>query len=158
MLFIKCLGVALLLGCGALGSVFLCRFERARCVQAEGFLALIRMLRLQIDCFGTPVEKILSTLDEKTRAELGCTGQVTDLGVLLQNTLLLVPQDFGKLLFDFSLSLGTGYREEELRYCEYYLSRLEPIAKRMRDELDKRVRLAVVLPLSLSAALMLLLW
>ena len=158
MLFTKCLGVALLLGCGALGSFFLVRFERARCLQAEGFLTLIRTLRLQIDCFGTPVEKILSTLDEKTRAELGAPRRSADLGALLQHTLLLVPRDFCKLLFDFSLSLGTGYREEELRYCEYYLSRLEPLAKRMRDELDKRVRLAIVLPLSLAAALMLLLW
>ena len=67
-------------------------------------------------------------------------------------------REYAALLRDFAASLGTGYREEELRYCDYYLARLTPLAQRTRDELEKRMRLALVLPLALSAALILLLW
>lgn len=158
MLFTKGLGITLLLLCGVLCGVLLVRFERARCLQAEGFVDLIRHVRLQIDCFGTPVSGILATLDESLYVTLGAPRGCADLEALLTGTLLLVDRDFGKLLRDFAASLGTGYREEELRYCDYYLERLAPLAQRMRDELEKRMRLALVLPLALSAALILLLW
>lgn len=158
MLFTKGLGIVLLLCCGILCGVFLARFERARCLQAEGFVDLVRNVRLQIDCFGTPVAGILATLDEKLYSALGAPKGCTDLHTLLSGTLLLVEREYAKLLRDFAAALGTGYREEELRYCDYYLARLTPLAQRTRDELEKRMRLALVLPLALSAALILLLW
>ncbi len=158
MLFTKGLGIALLLSCGVLAGVFLAGFERARCLQAEGFVDLIRNIRLQIDCFGTPIGKILSSLDEHLYRALGAPRAAPDLHALLGGTLLLVDRDFARLLWDFAASLGTGYRDEELRYCDYYLARLSPLAQKNRDELEKRLRLCVILPLALSAALILLLW
>ncbi len=158
MLFTKGLGIALLLACGALGSIFLTSFERARCLQAEGFVDLIRNIRLQIDCFGTPVSRILSSLDERLYAVLGAPHAPADLNELLAGTLLLVDREYAKLLRDFAGSLGTGYREEELRYCDYYLTRLVPLAQKTREELEKRIRLALILPPALAVALILLLW
>ena len=156
MLFTKGLGIAALLACGILGSAFWARFERARCLQAEGFVDLIRNIRLQIDCFGTPVSGILSSLDDKLYLALGAPRSPTDLEALLAGTLLLVDREYTKLLWDFAHSLGTGYREEELRYCDYYLARLVPLAQKTREELEKRIRLALILPPALSAALILL--
>lgn len=158
MLFTKGLGMALLLLCGVLGGIFLARFEHARCLQAEGFVDLVRNVRLQIDCFGTPVCGILASLDEKLYTALGAPRGCRDLHALLAGTLLLVEKEYAKLLQDFAAALGTGYREEELRYCDYYLARLVPLAQKTRTELDKRMRLAFILPLSVSAALILLLW
>ncbi|MBO7342242.1 MAG: hypothetical protein J6U87_06130 [Clostridia bacterium] len=158
MLFPKWLGIGLLLCCGVLCGVFLAGFERAKCLQAEGFVDLIRNIRLQIDCFGTPVSKILASLDEKLYAALGAKRGAADLHAMLLSTLLLVDREFTKLLFDFAASLGTGYREEELRYCDYYLERLSPLSQKTREELEKRMRLALILPLALSGALILLLW
>jgi len=158
MLFTKGLGISLLLACGVLAGVLLARFERARCLQAEGFVDLIRNIRLQIDCFGTPVSGILASLDEKLYAALGAPRGCTDMNTLLSGTPLLVEREYIKLLWDFALSLGTGYREEELRYCDYYLARLTPLAQKVRDDLEKRMRLSLILPLALTAALILLLW
>ncbi len=157
MPFTKILGIALLLGCGGLGSILWARFERKRCLQAEGFVELVRNIRLQIDCFGTPLGKILASLDEKLYAALGAPRPPADLDVLLAETLLLVDREYAKLLRDFAASLGTGYREEELRYCDYYLTRLTPLAQKTREELEKRIRLALILPMALSVALILLL-
>ena len=158
MLFTKSFGLVLVLACGGLAGFFLAKFERAKCMQAEGFIDLIRNVRLQIDCFGTPIEKILGSLDDKLYAALGAPRTCADLGELLNSTSLLVDREYAGLLWDFAAALGTGYREEELRYCDYYLTRLAPLAQRIREELEKRLRLALILPLALAATLVLLLW
>ena len=158
MLFTKALGIAILFASGALAGIFWAKFERAKCLQAEGFVDLIRNIRLQIDCFGTPISGILCALDDKLYLALGAPRSPENLETLLDGTLLLVDREYCKLLQDFAASLGTGYREEELRYCDYYLARLAPLAQKIRNELEKRMRLALVLPLALSAALILLLW
>ena len=153
----KTLGLLFILGSGILTSVMLTRFEQKRCRQAEGFLALLRHVRLQIDCFGTPIAGILASLDDQFYAVLGTPCAPADLNALLAQTPLLVDREYAQLLWDFAACLGTGYREEELRYCDYYLARLAPLAQKTRDELQKRTRLAMILPLALSAALALLL-
>ena len=76
---------------------------------------------------------------------------------LLEKTLLLVDTEYVELLRDFATSLGTGFREEELRYCDSFLARLVPLAQKTRADLEKRTRLALILPPALSAALILLL-
>ena len=43
---------------------------------------------------------------------------------------------------DFAAALGTGYREEELRYCDYYLARLVPLA--VEPELKVKVAVALM--------------
>ena len=156
MHFSEILGILLLLACGVAAGLFLVKFERARCLQAEAFVDLIRNVRLQIECFGTPLPKILASLDDKLYQSLGAP-RARDLEALLSGSLLLVDRDFRALLFEFASSLGTGYREEELRYCDYYLARLAPLAQKTRDELEKRTRLALILPLALTAAVILLL-
>ncbi len=154
----KILGIAALFFCGVLGGIFWASFERARCKQAEGFVDLIRNIRLQIDCFGTPIAGILASLDSHLYAALGTSKPPCDIAHLLAQVPLLVDREYAKLLHDFAACLGTGYREEELRYCDYYLARLAPLAQKARDELEKRTRLALILPLALSAALILLLY
>ena len=158
MLFTKGLGIALVFALAIGASALLARFERSKCLQAEGFVDLIRNVRLQIDCFGTPIERILASLDDKLYAALGAPRDPCDLGDLLDKTPLLVDREYAGLLRDFAAALGTGYREEELRYCDYYLARLAPLAQKIREELEKRIRLALILPSALAAALVLLLW
>ena len=157
MHFTKSLGILLLLTCGVLGGIFLAAFERAKCRQAEGMLDLIRHIRLQIDCFGTPLSAILCSLDDKLYTALGAPRDCTDLETLLIRTPLLLDRELCRLLRDFAASLGTGYRDEELRFCDYYLERLAPLAQKTRNELEQRIRLSLILPPALSAALILLL-
>lgn len=158
MLSVKLLGMLLLALGGVLAAIWLVRFERMKCRQAEGFLNLLRNIRLQIDCFGTPVGQILSSIDATLGKDIGITQKAQSFSELLKNTPLLLPKDFCRLLEEFALSLGTGYREEELRYCDYYIARLDPMCARMCEELEKRTRLALILPLALTGALILMLW
>ena len=157
MHFFKWMGLILIFLCGVGAGYFLCLFERRRCRQAEGFLSLLRHIRMQIDCFSLPVCKILSTLDAQLRIDCCVPERASDFAALLESTRLLLPEEACTLLQDFSRDLGKNYREEQLRCCDYYLSRLSPLCEKLRTELPRRLRLAWLLPTALCAALILML-
>lgn len=154
---VKWMGLLLLLLCGVLTGVILLRFERRRYLQAEGFLALLRTVRLDIDCFSMPVERILRQCDPKLLADCGATDAAEDMATLLRQARLYLPEEFCRLLWDFSAQLGGGYREEQLRCCDYYLARLTPFCDKMRSELPKREKMALLLPTAVAAVLALML-
>ena len=157
MYFFKWLGVALLVFCGVLAGVFFAAFERRRVAQAEGFLRLLRAIRVQIDCFSLPVSRILSSCDGALLRDLGVSGTPQSLPELLNGTRLYLAPDVCLLLTEFARRLGTGYREEELRALDYYVERLTPYCEGLRRELGKRERMALLLPPALAVALALLL-
>ena len=152
------LGAALLLGGGARVAVMLCAFERRRCKQAEGFLALARCVREGIECFSIPIAEIFAKCDAKIWADCGVGAQdFSDFPSLLDACTLYLPRDMKRLLLDFSERLGGGYREEQLRCCDYFLERFTPCCDRLRAELPRRERIAWLLPLSVAAILLLML-
>ena len=153
----KPIGLFFLLGSGVLIGVMLMHFEQKRCRQAEGFLALLRHIRLQIDCFSLPVAKILTTLPPQIREMCDIPQNARDFPALLAQTNLLLPPEACELLLSFGRDLGSSYREDQLRLCDYYTTRLSPHCERLHTELSRRIRLALALPIALSAALALLL-
>ena len=157
MHFTKALGILLLLACGVLGGIFLAAFERAKCRQAEGMLDLIRHIRLQIDCFSLPVSRILATLPTQISEMAAIPRAARDFGELLEGTSLLLPEEMCELLTSFGRDLGGSYREDQLRCCDYYITRFAPHCERMRTELSRRTKLALLLPLALALSLALLL-
>ena len=157
MHFFKWAGLILLLCCGLGAGRMLAAYETRKCRQAEGFSALIRHIRMQIDCFSLPIARVLSSLDARLCEECGCPAASPDFATLLATTKLLLPEEGEALLCDFAAALGNGYREEQLRCCDYYLERLAPLCAQLRAELPKRVRLARLLPAAISAALILML-
>lgn len=154
----KILGVAILLACGVLFGLTLAAFERRRCRQAEGFVALLRHIRLQIECFSVPVCKILESCDGQILLDCGVEAEdLDDFSALLSGTKLYLPEEFCRLLSDFGAQLGGCYRAEQLRCCDYYLERLIPLCDRMRDDLLRRERMVLLLPMAVSAILVLML-
>ena len=157
MHFFRWLGVGVILCCGIFSGLFFAAFERRRLEQAEGFLSLLRLIRLQIDCFSAPVSRILAQCDKSVLAACGITTSKTDFKALLLDTKLYLSEEMCRLLTDFAGRLGGSYREEQLRCCEYYLARLAPYCDTLRAELPKHERMALFLPPALSVALILLL-
>lgn len=151
------LGLFLLFSCGVATGYVLALFEQRRASQAEGFLSLLRHVRMQIDCFCLPVSKILARLDRGLLTDCGAPEGARDFPALLLQTKLWLPDEACTLLADFSKDLGTSYREEQLRCCDYYIARLNPICEKLRAELPRRIRLAWLLPIALCTALILLL-
>lgn len=158
MHYFKAVGVAVILLVGLGLGVALSAYERRRCRQAEGFLALVRYIRLQIDCFSLPIGRILSGCDNGILVDCGVeSDQLTDFAALLRSTRLYVPEDMCRLLMDFGSQLGGSYREDQLRCCDYFLERLIPCCDRLRAELPKREKMMLLLPMAFAAMLVLLL-
>ncbi|MBR6727373.1 MAG: hypothetical protein IKM08_04195 [Clostridia bacterium] len=158
MISFRLLGVLLLLGVGVGLGVALAAYERRRCRQAEGFLELLRHIRMQIDCFSLSVPRILSRCDGRILTDCGVECEkLTDFVTLLRGTRLYVPEEFGRLLWDFAERLGGSYREDQLRCCDYFLERLIPQCDRLRNELPRRERMLLLLPIAFAAMLALLL-
>lgn len=158
MRYFKWGGVLLLVLCGVLTGLCAAAFERRRYRQAEGFLALLRHIRGQIECFSTPLRGIFAACDASVWAACGMKHPASQaFSEQLESTPLYLPQEACRLLFDFAARLGTGYREEQLRCCDYFLQRLTPICDKMRTELPKRERMALFLPVAAAAILALML-
>ena len=158
MHYFKYIGIVLLLCCGVLSGIAFAAFERRRCRQAEGFVSLLRHIRLQIDCFSIPVAQILAACDKRIMTDCGTEARtLPDFNALLYGTRLYVPEEMCRLLADCGAQLGSSYREEQLRCCDYFLERLIPCCDRLRTELPKRERMALILPMAISAMLVLLL-
>ena len=158
MLIFKCLGAFAILFCGALAGMCFAAFERKKLAQAEGFLSLLRFIRVQIECFSMPVGEILSACDRNVLLACGTERVPKDLAELLSQGKLYLSEEVCHLLTALSKRLGTGYREEQLRCIDYYIARLTPYCDTLRCELQKRERMALLLPLTFCAALILLLW
>ena len=158
MLFFKFMGALLILGSGTAFGITLFRYERARVLQRAGFLSLLCYVRAQIDCFSIPLGHILANCDAKILSDCGVeVADISDFKSLLAGTRLYLPEELCRLLYDFSLQFGGSYREEQLRCCDYFIERFTPAVDRLRAELPKRERVALLLPLAFSAALLLLL-
>ncbi len=158
MLIFKCFGACAILFCGVLAGRCFAAFERKRLAQAEGFLALLREIRVRIECFSMPITQILSECDRSVLLACGTERTPKDLAALLSDVRLYLSEEICRLLTALSKKLGTGYREEQLRCIDYYVARLSPYCDTLRGELQKRERMALVLPIALCAALILLLW
>lgn len=157
MHFIKWLGLGTVFVCALGLGALLASFERERYRQAEAFLRFMRYVRLQIDCFSAPLSQILSLMDEELRLACGICEEGMRTGNWLAGTRLLLPPEGRALLAEFSAALGSGFREEQLRCCDYYMARFSPLCERLRAELPRRIRLAFLLPVALGGALILLL-
>ena len=157
--FYRWLGCFLLLLVGSGVSLVLFAYERRRCRQAEGFLALVSLLRSQIDCFSIPIGGILKKCDPRILRDCGLDDgeDLTDMPSLLSACHLLLPEEECALLADFARQLGGGYREEQLRSCSYCAERLTACCDRLRAELPKREKMAIILPLSAAVLLILML-
>lgn len=157
MHFFKWLGVGVVLCCGIFAGILFAAFEKRRLQQAEGLLALLQEIRVQIDCFSLPICKILQGCDRALLDACGTVGTPRDFAELLRETKLYQTEETCRLLADLAGKLGGSYREEQLRCIDFYAARLAPYCDKLRADLPRRERMALFLPPALAVALILLL-
>ena len=150
MTALKLLGVLAMLLSGGIGAWSAVCYERRRLRVLDGWLDMIRHLRSQIDCYLTPICDVLDTLLPPDTA--------SDLSSLLSATQLYLDEDTRRLLASFANELGGGYREEQLRHCDFCTAELRRKRERIAAELPARQRLSVTLCACLSIGTAILLW
>ena len=154
---LRLLGVCLLVGSSVGGSIFLCTRATRRLSQVEGFLSLVRLIRLQVECFAMPLSTILARVDEKLLRQCGYGGRlpVEDLSALLDGC-RIEDREAEEILRGFGEEFGRGYREEQVRGCEYTQSLLEERRLALAQRLPIQKKLYATLCLSGAIALVIL--
>ncbi len=143
MSFYKAAGaLLLLLGGVALGRA-LCQRIEAGFSQTEGFIALLKYIRNQIDCYLMPVDKILAGCDPGILEACGVSAEADLSGIrsfseLLDCCELCISEASAELLRKFAGELGTSYRDTQLKICDYYIGKLAAERDRLQAELPAR--------------------
>lgn len=127
--------------------------------QNEGYLSLLRTVRGQIECFARPIGEILASCENTDFYVCGYLGDESpkDLGTLLAGCQWYdVPTR--SIVSRFAEEFGRGYREEEVKACDYALSLLDARRESLAAELPqiKRRNTALWVCGSLAIALLLL--
>ena len=155
---VKIIGCLLVLGAGGLAAFSTVRYERRRISVLDGWIDLIFYIRTQIDCYLTPLNEILAGADEELLYACMGDGHCRELGVLLQNCRLYLNPEAHRLLTAFARELGSSYREEQVKRCDYYISSLRSIRDKQMEELPAKIRVGVALCLCAALGIAILLW
>lgn len=154
----KLVGALLLAVSAARGAYVMNQRASLSLKQAEGWLALLRYIRTQVDCFALPIPRILSQCDLSllTACGYGKEERPRDLEQLLCDCDLRDGEVRG-IVGAFVGEFGKGYREEQLRSCEYYRELLSARRASLAEQLPARKRVTSTLWLSGALATVILL-
>jgi hypothetical protein len=158
-LIFKWLGSTLLLGIASFYSVSVWRQMQGRMRLGRGWISLLTYVRGQISCFGTPLQDILVSADEKLLAGVGVTRlETTDFSSLCHRGAEELQGASGDLLLALGDEIGTIWRAEQVERLDYYIAALEEQVASFSSRLQDRVRLHATLSLSGALAIILLMW
>ncbi len=150
---------ALLLACSGIAVGAECnRTASAALRQNEAMMALLRIVRGQIECFSMPIGEILGSCEPELMEGCGYTETDTprDLGQMLSHAAVFDAHTVS-IVSQFASEFGRGYREDEVRACDYALSLLEERRAVLAAELPIRKKRNMTLCVCASLALALLL-
>lgn len=152
----KLFGSAFIILSGATLSSLIIKQDRKRLEFADAYLALLRFFKLQIDYYCVTVGEIFSRCDPSLLSACGCKETPESFDEFLSFAEFNC-SSIKNILNSFSNELGTSYREEQLKSCDYHINLLTDERNKLASEYEKRKKLSRVLCLSASAALALLL-
>ena len=166
----KALGSLLLLMVGGYLSLSVSRYQRRRLFVLDAYLSLIYHIKGQIDCYAMPVHEILARVDrsvlaacrgfseEEARRLAHAIAPVDSVPELIRESKGYLESESERLLMAFSAELGSTFREEQVKRCEYYMEALEEERSRLADAIPARIRVNSVLCVCGTLGLLILLW
>lgn len=118
----KLLGALALVLSGGYGAFLLNRFASGRIDRLDALIALLRLTKTQIDCFSLPVKDIFSRCEPTLLRRCGWREETPPDGFDLfcrgaDRTLL--SEEGERILTDFCDEIGNGYRQDQIRACDY---------------------------------------
>ena len=159
MWIFKAAGAALLVCSGIAVAAQMNRTAEAALRQNEGIMALLRAVRGQIECFSLPIGQILAACDRDLLLACGYTEEEKprDLGEILSRMTVWDARTVS-IFSQFAAEFGRGYREDEVRACDYALSLLEErrgvLAKDLPVKKKRNMTLSVCGALALALLLL----
>lgn len=155
---LKFIGCLLILAAGGGAAVLSVRTERRRLEVLDGWIDLIAYVRSRIDCFLMPQDAILASCDRRLILRCGGTLPCADFPALARAAESYLAPESRRQVGSFAEGIGSGYREEQVRACDYYIDALREIRKRQAEALPSRIRVRVALCLTAALGAAILLW
>jgi hypothetical protein len=158
IVLIKLLGAFLVLSVGGFSVFGTVRYEKKRITVLEGWIDLILYIRSQIDCYLTPLSEILLSTDPDLMRACTSGSDDADLGAILRSSAIYLDGSTKRLLERFVRKIGDGYREEQIKHCDYYVSALRAARDRMATDRPSRIRLYSTVSICTAIGTAILLW
>ena len=155
---LKILGALLILSVGVFSAYVSVQYEKKRLTVVDGWIDLILYIRGQIDCYLLPIGDILLGGDRALFEACMSPSNAADLPAILGASEIYLDGDAKHTLESFVREIGTGYREEQLKRCDFFIASLRTQRERIAAALPMRVRLCATLCICLSLATAILLW
>ena len=154
----KAVGVALIFLGGFFISGRMNKRAESELRLTDSWISLMRYIKGQVECFGMPLENILSQCDIGLLSELGYKkGRAPKDLLELIGECDMPDGETAGLISEYAKEFGKYYREEQIKRCSYYLSALEEKRKQESDKLPQRKRLNTTLWIAGSLAVGILL-
>ena len=155
---LKLLGALLVLSVGVFSAFVSVQYEKKRLSVVDGWIDLILDIRGQIDCYLMPLDDILSGGDRALFDACMSPSNAADLPAMLEASGIYLDGDAKRTLDSFVREIGAGYREEQIKRCDFFISSLRTQRERIAAALPMRTRLCATLCICLSLATAILLW
>jgi hypothetical protein len=155
---LKFLGALLIVAVGIFAAFVSVQYEKKRLGVVDGWIDLILYIRGQIDCYLMPIDDILSGGDRALLEACMSPANAADLPAILASCEIYLDGDAKRILDSFVREIGAGYREDQLKRCDYFISSLRAQRERIAASLPLRTRLCATLCICIALATAILLW
>ena len=155
---IKLFGGLLVLLAGVLSAGAYARFEKKRLSVLDAWMELLLYIRGQIDCYLMPIDRILGLADRDLLRACSGGKPVSSLTDTLHGALPYLDFESRRLLSSLARELGSSYREEQLKRCDYYLQALQRQREKLEQALPNRIKLGTTVRLCVAIGTAILLW
>ena len=142
------IGGALILASSLGISVYLISEGKRRICACEAVCALITFIKQNIEAFGTPIDGILDTcrIDYLDNCAFGEVMRQKGLPSAASEGILTLGKEAQNDFETFAENIGKGYRDEEIKRCDYYLSRFELHLAEERERYERYTPMYRYLP------------
>ena len=160
----KWMGAGILMLAGGYATLAMNRMEKRRLTVLDGYVALLRYIKGQINCFAMPVADILATADPdilsacQGKKVMDHTAEAKTVSELIQASRLFLEPETERLLQNFSAELGHTFREEQVMRCEDYIQALGEERRKLAEATPTRIRINSILALCTTLGITILLW
>ena len=154
---LRLIGSLVLLFAAAAAGILWRRTECRRVHLVASSVALIRHARRKIDLFETPSSALFSDFEEGFDKEMRHALAQKNADEALADVIDFLGED-GAYLRKFLCEIGTGYKSDALRLCDYCAAALEERRTALEKEYQSRKKMHFALPLlsAISVIVMLL--
>ena len=155
---LKLLGALLVLSVGVFSAFVSVQYEKKRLTVVDCWIDLILYIRGQIDCYLLPIGDILSGGDRALFEACMSPSNAANLPAILEASGIYLDGEARHTLESFVREIGAGYREEQLKRCDFFIASLRNQRERIAAALPMRIRLCATLCICISLATAILLW